>query len=183
MLVNLRALLVRLIDIVLLRGGPEQLPASSSLLVVAIALNVAVQALVNSLISNAIEDWQTKLLAETLVVVLGLRAAFSLVNKPERFLQTTTAYFGVAALFMPALIPMSATLLPYIEKPDPAVAPPAALSLLAAALGLWLLVVQVRILRTAFEWHWVVALVLFFALNITAALVYGMVFGFPPDTV
>ena len=38
MLVNLRALLVRLIDIVLLRGGPEQLPASSALLAVVVAL-------------------------------------------------------------------------------------------------------------------------------------------------
>ena len=39
MLVNLRALLVRLIDIVLLRGGPEQLPASAGLLAVVVAVN------------------------------------------------------------------------------------------------------------------------------------------------
>jgi hypothetical protein len=183
MLVNLRALLVRLIDIVLLRGGPEQLPASSGLLAVVVALNVVVSALVNSLIPNAIDDWQTKLLVETAVGVLVLRAAFSLAKKPERFLQTATALFGTATLFMPALIPMSATLLPYIEKPDPAVPPPAALSLLAAVLGVWLLVVQVRILRAAFEWHWLAALLFFFALNIASALAYGMLFGFPSNTV
>ncbi|HYJ42780.1 MAG TPA: hypothetical protein VEW08_18465, partial [Steroidobacteraceae bacterium] len=100
-------------------------------------------------------------------------------NKPERFLQSATALFGTNAPFMPALIPMSATLLPYLQKSDPAMPPPAALSLLAAVLGVWLLVVQVRILRTAFEWHWVAALIFFFALNFASALVYGMLFGFP----
>ncbi len=183
MLVNLRALLARLIDIVLLRGGPEQLPASSSLLAAMVAVNVAVSGLAYSLIQNSPDDWQTKLMVETVVALLGLYAAFSLANKSERFLQTSAAIFGTTTLFMPALIPMSATLLPYLEKPDPAVAPPAALSLLAAVLGIWLLIVQVRILRTAFEWHWVAAIIFFFALNFASALVYGMLFGFPPAAV
>ena len=183
MLVNLRALLVRLIDIVLLRAGPEQLPASSSLLGAVVAVNLAVSAMAYALISNAPNDWQTMLLVETIVSVLGLRAAFSLANKPERFLQTATAIFGTNTFFMPALIPMSATLLPYIHKADPAVPAPAALSVLAAVLGIWLLVVQIRILRAAFEWHWVGALIFFFALNFASALAYGMLFGFPPDAV
>ncbi len=73
-----------------------------------------------------------QLVVGTVVSLLWFRAAFSLANKPERFLQTSVAMFGTTTLFMPALIPMIATLLPYIEKPDPAVNPPAALSLLAA---------------------------------------------------
>jgi len=179
MLVNLRALLARLIDIVLLRGGPEQLPASTSLLAAVIAVNLAVSAVAYALIPNSPNDWQTILVVETIVSVLGLRAAFMLANKPERFLQSATAIFGTNTFFMPALIPMSATLLPYIQKPDPAMPAPAALSLLAAVLGIWLLVVQVRILRSAFEWHWIAALIFFFALNFASALVYGMLFGFP----
>jgi len=183
MLVNLRALLVRLIDIVLLRGGPEQLPASPGLLGVVVAVNVAVSALVYALIPNAPHNWQMQLVVGTVVSLLGFRAAFSLANKPERFLQTSVAMFGTTTLFIPALIPMIATLLPYIEKPNPAVNPPAALSLLAAVLGIWLLIVQVRIVRAAFEWHWIAAIIFIFGLNFASALVYGMLFGIPPNPV
>jgi len=183
MLVNLRALLVRLIDIVLFRGGPEQLPASPGLLGVVVAVNVAVSALVYALIPNAPHNWQMQLVVGTVVSLLGFRAAFSLANKPERFLQTSVAMFGTTTLFIPALIPMIATLLPYIEKPDPAVNPPAALSLLAAVLGIWLLIVQVRIVRAAFEWHWIAAIIFIFGLNFASALVYGMLFGVPPNPV
>jgi hypothetical protein len=80
---------------------------------------------------------------------------------------------------MPIVIPMSTALMPYIVKPDPAVPTPAALGLLAMVVGFWLLIVQVRILRTAFEWHWIAALLFFFALNIASALAYGMIFGVP----
>jgi hypothetical protein len=183
MLVNLRALLVRLIDIVLLRGGPEQLPASTGLLAFVVATNVAVSALVYSLIPNPPGNWQMQLVVGTVVSLLWFRVAFSLANKPERFLQTSTAIFGVTTLFIPALIPMIATLLPYIEKPDPLVSPPAALSLLAAVLGIWLLIAQVRIVRAAFEWPLVAAIIFIFGLNFASALVYGMLFGVPPDTI
>jgi hypothetical protein len=179
MLVNLRAVLARVVDIVLLRAGPETLPASTRLCAGVVVVNVVVTALAYFLISKPPDDWQTKLVVETAVALMGLRAAFLLASKPERFLQTTTAMFASATLFVPALIPMSATLLPYVVKSDPAMPPPAALSLLAAVLGIWLLVVQVRILRAAFEWHWIAALVFFFSLNIASALVYGVLFGVP----
>lgn len=180
MLVNLRALLARLVDIVLLRGGPEQLPASSTLLAVAVALNVAVSALMYTLTPKAPNDWEMQVLVEAVVALVGLRVAFSLANKPERFLQASTAIFGTTTLFLPPLIPMATTLRPYLAVSDPAVVPPLALSLLAAVLGIWCLVVQIRILRVAFEWHWIVALIFFFALNFASALVYGMLFGIPP---
>jgi len=183
MLVNLRALLVRLIDIILLRGGPEQLPASPGLLAIVVALNVAVSALIYSLIPNAPNNWQTQLLVGTVVSLLWFRVAFSMANKPERFLQTSTAIFGITTLFIPALIPMIATMLPYIEKPDPMMSPPAALSLLAAILGIWLLIIQVRIVSAAFEWHWLGALIFIFGLNFASAVVYGVLFVVPPKPV
>jgi hypothetical protein len=181
MLVNLRALLVRLIDIVLLRGGPEQLPASSGLLAVVVAVYVGVSALTYSSISNAPNEWPTMMLVETLVLFFGLRAAIALANKRERFLQAATAFFAVSALFMPALLPMSATLLPYAVKPDPAMPPPAGLTLLATIIGVWLITVQVRSLRAAFEWHWVASLLFYFALNFAAAVVYVALFAVPPN--
>ena len=48
-----------------------------------------------SLIPNAPSDWQMQLLVGTVRRrLLWFRVAFSLANKPERFLQTSTAIFG-----------------------------------------------------------------------------------------
>jgi len=179
MLVNLRALFVRLIDIVLLRSGPEQLPASPGLLTIVVAMNVAVSAIVYSLLAKPPLHWQLQLLVGTVVTLVWFRVAFGFVNKPERFLQTSAAVFGTNTLFVPALIPMVAELLPFLEKPEPTASPPALLSLLAAVLGIWLLTVQVRIVRAAFEWHFIAAIIFIFGMNFASALVYGMLFGVP----
>ena len=183
MLVNLRAVLARVVDIILLRGGPETLPASSSLLAVVVAVNVAVSAAVTALMPTAPESWPLQLLVGTIVTLLWFQVAFALANKPERFLQTATAMFGTTTLFLPALIPMVTALLPYIEKPDPAVDPPAALSILTAVIAIWLLTVQVRIVRAAFEWPYFGAIIFIFGLNLASALVYGVLFGVPPESV
>jgi len=183
MLVNLRAVLARVVDIVLLRGGPETLPAAPSLLAVTVAVNVAVSAAVTVLMPTAPESWPLQLLVGTIVTLLWFQIAFALANKPERFLQTATAMFGTTTLFLPALIPMVTALLPYMEKPDPPVDPPAALSILTAVLAIWLLTVQVRIVKAAFEWPYVAAIIFIFGLNVASALVYGVLFGVPPESV
>jgi len=41
----------------------------------------------------------------------------------------------------------------------------------------------VRIVRAAFEWHFIAAIVFIFGLNIASALVYGMLFVVPPNPV
>jgi len=183
MLVNLRALFARLVDIVLLRSGPESLPASSGLLAIVVAINVTVSAAVTTLMTTAPDSWPLQLLVGTVVTLLWFQLAFTLTNKPERFLQTATAIFGTTTLFLPALIPMVTALLPYLEKPDPAVDPPAALSILTALLAIWLLTVQVRIVRTAFEWPYFASIIFIFGLNFASALVYGILFGVPPEPV
>jgi hypothetical protein len=38
----------------------------------------------------------------------------------------------------------------------------------------------VRIVRAAFEWPYVAAIVFIFGLNFASALVYGVLFGVPP---
>ena len=179
MLVNLRAVLARVVDIVLLRAGPETLPASKGLLAVVVAVNVAVSAAVTAFMPTAPQSWPLQLLVGTIVTVLWFQLAFTLANKPERFLQTATAIFATTTLFLPALIPLVTALLPYLDKPDPAVDPPAAPSILCALLAIWLLTVQVRIVRAAFEWPYVAAIIFIFGLNFASALVYGVLFGVP----
>jgi hypothetical protein len=180
MLVNLRAVLARVVDIVLLRAGPETLPASTGLLAIVVAVNVAVSAVVTTFMPTAPRSWPLQLLVGTVVTLLGFRLAFVLANKRERFQQTATAIFATTTLFLPALIPMVTALLPYLGKPDPAVDPPAALSFLCALFAIWLLIVQARIVRAAFEWPYFVSIIFIFGLNFASALVYGVLFGVPP---
>jgi MFS-type transporter involved in bile tolerance (Atg22 family) len=182
MLVNLRALLARLVDIVLLRGGPESLPASPMLLGVVIVANLAVYVIVLALIPTGHEMSILELIVSTAVPLLWYQIAFSLANKPERFVQTMIAFFGVNTLFQPVIAPMLATLLPYVEKQDPAVTPPAALSLLFFLVALWLLIVWARVVRAAFEWPYIVVIIFILGQNFAAVFVDAMLFGARPDS-
>jgi len=179
MLANLRALFVRVVDIVLLRRGPESLPASSTLLAIVVALNVAVAALLNSILPSAPPNWASQLLVSTFVPLLWFRLAFVLAKKPERFLQTMMAFFGANLLFLPALVPLVSALLPYIGNQDPAVVPPAGLSLLGAFFAVWLLIVWVRAVHAAFGWPYFAAAIFIFGQNFAAAAVYALLFGVP----
>jgi len=177
--VNLRALLARLIDIVLLRGGPENLPASPSLLALVVAINVIVTAVCLALVPTPPDSWISQLVVMTLVTLVWFKVAFALTRKPERLLQTCTAMFGTTTFFLPALIPMTLALLPFLDARDPTLVPPAALSLLTFVLSLWLVIVQVRIVRAALEWPVWAVIVFFIGLNLAAALIYGILFGVP----
>jgi hypothetical protein len=177
MLANLRALFVRLIDIVLLRGGPEQLPASPSLLVILVLLNGAVSVLIASLIAALPDTTVLEFIVGSLVPLVWFYFAFTIVKKPERFVQTMIAYFGVNILFQPLVVPMLTALRPYMEKQDPSAPAPAALSLLFLAIGLWVITIWVRIVRSAFEWPIFVAIIFVFAQNLVALYVYAMLFG------
>jgi hypothetical protein len=183
MLANLRVLFGRLIDIVLLRGGPESLPASPGLLAGIVLLNAAVSVIVVSLIPTAPEFSPTELIVSILVPLLWYQAAFALVGKPERFVQTMIAFFGVNTIFQPVVSPMFATMLPYLEKQDPSMPPPAALSLLFLGITVWLLIVWVRIVRAAFEWPYAGSIIFVFAQNFAAIFIYAMVFGVSPGKV
>jgi hypothetical protein len=183
MLVNLRALLVRLIDIVLLRGGPESLPASASLLAILVVLSGAESALVASLIPAGPPVSVFELIVSSVLPLSWFWIAFAVAQKSERFVQTSIAFFGVNMIFQPVLAPMLVALAPYIEKQDPSMPPPAALSMLFLALTVWVVIIWVRIIRAAFEWPTFVAIIFVLAQNLVAVYVYAMLFGVSPDKV
>jgi hypothetical protein len=183
MLANLRALLGVVIDIVLLRRGPETMPASSNLLAILVALNIGVTVLVVAVSPNPPATWPLQLIVATFVMLAIFKLAFRLANKRERFVQTASSFYAVSTLFLPAMIPLACILLPYLDKPpNPADQPPLALSLIAAGLAVWEFVVQVRIVRAAFEWHYVVAIGFIFGQNLVSGLVYMILFGVPQAT-
>jgi hypothetical protein len=180
MLANLRALFGVVVDIVLLRRGPEQLPASPALLGVVIAIHVAVNALLAGMMPNTPSSWPLQLLVSTVFMVLWFHTALSLAQKRERFVQTMTAVFATSMLFLPALAPLFAALQPFLAEPEKAGQPPGNILLLGAVLGIWFVVVQVRIVRSAFEWPWFLSILFFLAQNFVSMWLLSSLFATSP---
>jgi hypothetical protein len=176
MLANLRALFGVVVDIVLLRRGPEHLPASPALLVVVVALYAGVASLIFSIISTGDDKWP---LVVALLIVTRLawyRVALQMSNKAERFTQTMTAMFALLALFAPLLMPIWNMLATQLEAKQ---TPSSALTMLLLALRVWLYVLDVRIVRSAFEWPWLAAVIMVLAQEFALILVALALFGNP----
>jgi hypothetical protein len=180
MLANLRALFGVIVDIVLLRRGAESLPASVVLLVCVVSLQLGAEFWIRSMAPTAPASLPIQLLVSAGVTLLCFRLAAILSHKRERFLQIVTGEFGAALLFTPVLLPIVNELMPYIQNTDKSQQAPFGLSMLGAVLGLWLLVVQVRIVRAGLEWPWAGAIVFYFGQLLAGALAYTLIFGIPP---
>jgi len=185
MLANLRALFGCLVDIILLRRGPEHLPASAPLLVVVVALNIVLSAIAAQMFPAPPHPEVSatpvlQIIANTLITLAGFRLAFQVVKKTERFVQTMIAVFATLTMFMPAVVPLAAALSPYIEQKPDSLPAPTALILLTSFVVLWEMTVLAGIVRAAFEWSWVGAVFFVIAINLGALILLGLVFGEPP---
>ena len=179
MLANLRALFGSVVDIILFRRGPENLPASQTLLAIVVALSLLVSVAMSTVTTLPTSDVLLGGIVGGAVMLLWFRVALSVVNKLERFLQTMTAIFGVNTLFQPVLVPLTAALLPYFEKADANVPTPAALFLIWLFVGLWGSIVVVRIVRAAFECPWIIAILLVVGEILTANTIGSLLLGVP----
>jgi len=177
MLANLRALFAVVVDIVLLRRGPDDLPASPALLGVVVAVFLAVSALTGSMIPDLPDSWMLHVLADVVFMMLWYRAGLTLANKRERAVQTITAIVAVAALFTPFLLPLSVQVQPYYADPEHVPAPPVLVQLSAVILAIWVLTLMVRIVRSAFEWRLFPSILFVLAQNFASAVMLGMLFG------
>jgi membrane protease YdiL (CAAX protease family) len=110
-----------------------------------------------------------------LIELAWFRIAFQLAAKPERFTQTATAIFAIRTLFLPSLALLPA-LIPYMEKGATG-QPPALTSFLAAFIHVWVFVVMVRIVRSAFEWTWPRSIFFFIAAKVVPIILIALVFG------
>jgi hypothetical protein len=183
MLVNLRALFGVFVDILLLRRGPEHLPASPALFAILVVLNFVLSSIAEELIlpapgPEAPTNWLVRI-ALFIIILLWFRVAFQLARKPERYVQTMIAMFGVNILTLPTM-PLFAALVPYaMQKPggEPA---PGLLVLAAALVWFWLLAVMVRIVKSAFEWPWAGAVVFVVTSSFGILILLGLLFGESP---
>jgi hypothetical protein len=174
MLANLRALFAVVVDIVLLRRGPEHLPASPMLLAILVAAYAAITGLVYHVMATPDPRWPMVVTLVVVVTMVWYRVALQLVNKSERFTQTLTAMFALRVLFTPLDLPIRITLYSQIQA---GVEPSNALALVFLVLVVWLFVLNVRIVRSAFDWQWPAAIIMVlaheFALLLAAAALFG----------
>jgi hypothetical protein len=174
MLANLRALFGVVVDIVLLRRGPEHLPASPPLLVVFILLYAGVTALVYTSVAPAHPRWLLALAFEILGALLWYRAALQMSSKPERFVQTMIALFAVRAIFAPLIMPLTFELMTQMQAQQ---SPSGLLQLLFLGLFVWWLTANAKIIKAAFEWPWPPAVIMVlgeeFALFLASAAIFG----------
>ena len=185
MLANLRALFGVFVDILLLRRGPEHLPASPTLLGILVVLNFVLSSVAGKLIlpspkPDAAASWLIQI-ALFIITLLWFRVSFQLARKPERYVQTMIAMFGVNILTLPTM-PLFAALLPYAEQKPGGETAPGLLLLAAAVVWFWLLAVFVRIVKSAFEWPWIGAIVFLVSSGFGILIVLGLLFGESPKS-
>ncbi len=136
------AIIKILIDIILLRKGPDALPASSSLMIILIVINL----IVSTALGATVHGLQIALSLS----VIGLFISYVfikliLVNKPERFIQTFSSITGVSILMDLISVPVVFPLLNENANQNTVVL----FGLLASALYIWLVVTYGSIISRA----------------------------------
>jgi hypothetical protein len=135
------------VQLVLLRRGPQDLPASELLLVLTLLAYVAVNALLAGLLSTD-ESWWGPLLVSTLFTLLWYLALLRLVRRPERTLQTVSAVFGFQTLLSPLVIGTE-WLLRRLDNDSVWYVSVSCLGLLLLA---WVIAANSHIVKAALEW-------------------------------
>ncbi len=135
------------VRILVLRQGPQDLPASGLLLALTIAAYAAVNALLSGVFPTA-QDWPLMLLVDVGFLLLWNALLLKLAGRPERTVQTTTAVFGYQLLLTPLLIPLQ-WLAQHFHGNQTWEAP---LVLVNLVLLVWLVAANARIVSAALEW-------------------------------
>jgi hypothetical protein len=134
-------------QIALMRRGPQDLPASMLLLVLAITGYLCVNFVVSSALPPD-EHWQGPLLVDALFTLVWYVALLRLLGRPERMLQTVTAVFGFQAVLSPLLI-ASTWLMRRVGEDATWQLPVSCAGLLLLA---WLIAANSHVVKAALEW-------------------------------
>lgn len=154
------------VRIALLKAGPDDLPVSRALLPFTVAGYVLVGLLLGSLVSEGGEGGVLLVALDTAFTLAWYWVVLTLAQRPERFNQTAAAVFGFQTVASPLAV-AAATLFRRFGD-DPTWQLPVAVLIMAA--GIWVLVVNVRILRAATEWSLPVCAALVFSLALLSQL-------------
>jgi hypothetical protein len=138
------------LDLLLRRAGPSDLPASPRLLAGTFAALLAVQAALAATLGESPAEMLPRALVSGLLLLGWIWFLTRAYGHPARFLQTATAFLGVTLLSAPVLIPLAVNALGAGTAPPAVIQPSLPLFLLAVA-GIYLLVIESRILADALE--------------------------------
>jgi len=134
-------------QIALLKRGPQDLPASMLLLVLAIVGYLGVNFVLSSALPPT-EHWQAPLLVDTAFTLVWYVVLLRLLGRAERMLQTVTAVFGLQAVLSPLLIG-STWLLRRVGEDATWQLPITCAGLLLLA---WLIAANSHVVKAALEW-------------------------------
>jgi hypothetical protein len=157
-------------EVALHRRGPEDLPASRAVFVLTVVAYVLVYFAV-SLVLPPGQGLPADHLALDVVFTFGWYwLLLRLIHKPERFLQTASATFGYQAIIAPLWI-ASIWLVTHFRNDAAALMPS---MLVWLAILVWILSVNVRILRSALEWPVGACVGLVVLQNIAELMLFGL---------
>jgi hypothetical protein len=173
----MKELLALFAQIAVSRKGPQDLPASSVVLVLTVAGYFFIRFLVSSLMPPTAQ-WREHLFIEIAFTLVWYAALLKTVGKPERFLQTATAIFGYELVLTPMFV--VTIYLSQQVKPDEALYFP--IALIALGLAIWLIRAGSYVLKAALELP-IVACVFLTILQIFAGEVLMRALSSPPPPV
>lgn len=155
------------VGILRLRKGPEDVPASRHLLAAVVLGQVLLSLLVAAIPAESRVEHPLLVVAVELGVVMGgVLLILRMARHPERYLQTMTAIFGVHLVIAPVLYGAAWMLITYQD--DPAMRGPA--QLVSAVVGVWQLVINARILRSATGFPLLACIFLFIGLQLATVV-------------
>jgi len=162
-----------LIGILRLRASPADLPTSQPLLAAIFALHTALQVALALQFLPVRDSLPLEALVSGAFSLLWFRFVLQMFARPERFLQTATAAFGVSCLIAPFSVPLAAAVIP---KSGVAVQLSPLLALVIAV-GFYVVYVNARILREAIERSTTQCMLIFLAGDLLAGLIVFGLFG------
>lgn len=168
------SLLNLFLDICLLRRGPQDLPASRALLLLALVFDVAAGILLGRIVWGGMGPAIGATLLDIALLTLLLGIALRTRSLVPRFTQSASALLGVGALFTLVAIPLQ----PLLEAPD--VADPDGVSALLYLLYVaWVQVVYGHILRHALNLPFGAGIAIALGYTLTSAILVELFFPLP----
>ncbi len=169
-------------DISFARRGPEDLPVSMPLLAFTTAIYVLLFCALVSALGPPSGNWVAQLLVSVAFTLLWIRGILTLFNKPERFLQTASASFGISLVTLPLAVPLQLKVMRLMEQmaklpqgsPMPA---DSSIMVMATPVLLWVFFVQARVLRSALDIPMFQAVLLIIAQAIFETMLLTMIFA------
>jgi hypothetical protein len=163
-------------QIALSRKGPQDLPASSLLLVLTVLAYWVIRYAV-SLAAPPAEHWRVHLLVQVVFTLAWYAVLLRAVGKPERFLQAATAIFGAWMLLEPPWV-IAVHYWQGLPKEATLYAP---MTILALAFTIWIIRAASYILKHALELPLLACVILTLLQTFTGEML--MRAASPPSTV